>query len=185
MNRAGAPRAEQVEQVEQVQQTEWPVELTSLFRAKRTQLVRLAHLMTGSNAVAEEIVQEAFLRLRRGPKRHDGDGDGDGHGDGDGDLGGYLYVTVVNLARGHLRRRRVEERHARSLPADRPVTGDPEIDETWSAMRRLPAAQRAVLVLRFYEDLPETEIARLLGCRPGTVKSRLHRGLERLRKDLS
>jgi RNA polymerase sigma-70 factor (sigma-E family) len=153
-------------------QTAWPAEVTSLFLAKRTQLVRLAHLMTGSSAVAEEIVQEAFLRLGRRTEGAD-------------DLGGYVYVTVVNLARGHLRKRAVEERHVRTLGPDRSVTGDPEIDETWAAMRRLPAGQRAVLVLRFYEDLPESEIARLLGCRVGTVKSRLHRGLGRLRKELS
>jgi RNA polymerase sigma factor (sigma-70 family) len=154
----------------------------SLFRAKSAQLVRLAHLMTGSNAVGEEIVQEAFLRLRR--RRRAG-------GHDDADLGGYLYTTVVNLSRGHLRKRAVEQRHARAAAAgagagaEPVVTGDPEIDETWAAMRRLPAGQRAVLVLRFYEDLPESEIARLLGCRSGTVKSRLHRGLERLRRELS
>ena len=152
--------------------TAWPAEVTSLFQAKRIQLVRLAHLMTGSNAVAEEIVQEAFLRLRR-------------RKEGVSDLGGYVYVTVVNLARGHLRRRAIEDRHVRTAGPDRTVTGDPELDETWAAMRRLPAGQRAALVLRFYEDLPESEIARLLGCRVGTVKSRLHRGLGRLRKELS
>jgi RNA polymerase sigma-70 factor (sigma-E family) len=161
-----------LEPLEPAVDTTWPAEVMSLFRAKRIQLVRLAHLMTGSNAVAEEIVQEAFLRLRR-------------RKDGVSDLGGYVYVTVVNLARGHLRRRAIEDRHVRTAEPDRTVTGDPEIDETWAAMRRLPAGQRAVLVLRFYEDLPESEIARLLGCRVGTVKSRLHRSLGRLRKELS
>jgi RNA polymerase sigma-70 factor (sigma-E family) len=167
-----AQPAEGAERADPAVPTAWPAEVTSLFLAKRTQLVRLAHLMTGSNGVAEEIVQEAFLRLRQ-------------RTEGAGDLGGYVYVTVVNLARGHLRKRAVEERHVRALGPDRTVTGDPEIDETWAAMRRLPAGQRAVLVLRFYEDLPESEIARLLGCRLGTVKSRLHRGLGRLRKELS
>jgi RNA polymerase sigma factor (sigma-70 family) len=61
----------------------------------------------------------------------------------------------------------------------------PEIDKTWAAVCRLPARQRAVIVLRFYQDLPETEIAALVGCRPGTVKSRLSRGLAALRKELS
>jgi RNA polymerase sigma factor (sigma-70 family) len=62
---------------------------------------------------------------------------------------------------------------------------DPEIDETWVAVCRLPFRQRAVLALRFYEDMSEAEIARVLGCRPGTVKSGLHRGLSRLREELS
>jgi RNA polymerase sigma factor (sigma-70 family) len=65
------------------------------------------------------------------------------------------------------------------------IVDDPEIDETWAAVCRLPFRQRAVLALRFYEDLPEAEIARVLGCRPGTVKSSLHRGLAKLREELS
>jgi RNA polymerase sigma factor (sigma-70 family) len=54
----------------------------------------------------------------------------------------------------------------------------------WSAVRRLPARQRAVLVLRYHEDLPEAEVARLLGLPLGTVKSLAHRGLARLRGEL-
>jgi RNA polymerase sigma factor (sigma-70 family) len=54
----------------------------------------------------------------------------------------------------------------------------------WSAVRRLPAGQRAVLVLRYHEDLPEAEVARLLGLPLGTVKSLAHRGLARLRGEL-
>ncbi len=63
------------------------------------------------------------------------------------------------------------------------TVGMPEVDETWEALRRLPDRQRAAIVLRFYEDLPEAEIARVLGCRPGTVKSLIHRGLARVRKE--
>jgi RNA polymerase sigma factor (sigma-70 family) len=61
----------------------------------------------------------------------------------------------------------------------------PELDETWLAIGRLPFRQRAVLALRYYADLREREIATLLGCRIGTVKSAHARALERLRKDLS
>jgi RNA polymerase sigma factor (sigma-70 family) len=63
------------------------------------------------------------------------------------------------------------------------AVGLPELDETWDMLRRLPDRQRIALVLRFYEDLPEREIADLLGCRPGTVKSLIHRGLARVRKE--
>jgi DNA-directed RNA polymerase specialized sigma24 family protein len=62
--------------------------------------------------------------------------------------------------------------------------GQPELDETWALLRALPERQRMALVLRFYEDLSEAEIARLLGCRPGTVKSLIHRGLAKVRKDI-
>ena len=54
----------------------------------------------------------------------------------------------------------------------------------WDAIAALPFRQRAVIVLRFYEDLPETEIAELLGCAKGTVASSLHRALARLRKEM-
>ncbi len=59
------------------------------------------------------------------------------------------------------------------------------MDETWAAVCRLPFRQRAVLALRFYEDLSEADIAAVLGCRLGTVKSSLHRGLSKLRAELS
>ena len=65
------------------------------------------------------------------------------------------------------------------------VTHQPELDETWDLLRRLPDRQRAAIVLRFYEDLSEAEIARLLRCRPGTVKSLIHRGLARVRSGMS
>jgi RNA polymerase sigma factor (sigma-70 family) len=61
----------------------------------------------------------------------------------------------------------------------------PEIDETWTAVCRLPFRLRTVLVLRFYQDLSEAGISDALGCRPGTVKSRLHRGLAKMREELS
>jgi RNA polymerase sigma factor (sigma-70 family) len=60
-----------------------------------------------------------------------------------------------------------------------------DVDETWLAVLRLPFRQRAVLALRYYADLPEGEIAALLGCRIGTVKSARHRALTALRKELS
>jgi RNA polymerase sigma factor (sigma-70 family) len=140
-----------------------------LYLRQREAMVRLARLLTGSVVVAEEIVQEAFLRMhqqRTSPENP----------------AGYLRTTVANISRSHLRRLRLERR----LQAPERVTfNDPVIDETWAAVRRLPFRQRAVLALRFYDDLPEVEIARLLGCRLGTVKSSLHRGLAKLRDELT
>lgn len=144
-------------------------ELTSLYRRQGVAMVRLARLLTGSNAVAEEVVQEAFLKMHQ-------------RGEAPLNPDGYLRTTVANLSKSHLRRLRLERR----LPAaDRATFDDPEIDETWEAVCRLPFRQRAALALRFYDDLPEAEIARVLGCRPGTVKSSLSRGLSKLREELS
>jgi RNA polymerase sigma-70 factor (sigma-E family) len=143
-------------------------ELEALYRVQRDPMVRLAYLMTGSKATAEEVVQEAFVRVAARVVDVD-------------NPGGYLRTTVVNLARNHRRRTGLERR----LPAPDIVhTSEPEVDEMWAAVCRLPRSQRAVLALRFYEDLSEDEIARTLGCRIGTVKSRLHRGLATLRKGM-
>ena len=144
-------------------------DLVSLFGRQRQSMVRLACLLTGSPAVAEEVVQEAFLKIHQlgqAPRNPEG----------------YLRTVVANLSKSHLRRLRLE----RSQSArDRLVFDDPVIDETWEVVCRLPFRQRAVLALRLYEDLPEAEIARVLDCRPGTVKSSLHRGLAKLREELS
>ena len=144
-------------------------ELESLYREHRTPLVRLAALLTGSRAVAEELVQDSFLKL-------------EGSLDSARKPAAYLRQIVVNEARQHLRRRAVEERHldepaAPALP--------PEIDEVWEALWLLPPRQREVLVLRFYEDMPVRQIAQVIGAPTGTVKSHLHRGLAALREVIS
>ena len=144
-------------------------DLATLYLREREAMVRLARLLTGSMLVAEEVVQEAFLKMHQQDTRPE-------------NPAGYLRTTVANLSRSHLRRLRLERRQ--SAP-DHVSFDDPVIDETWAAVCRLPFRQRAVLALRFYEDLPEAEIARLLGCRLGTVKSSLHRGLAKLREELT
>jgi RNA polymerase sigma-70 factor (sigma-E family) len=146
-----------------------PSDLTALYRRRREPMIRLARLLTGSSDTAEEVVQEAFLKMHRQRVWPD-------------NPEGYLRTAVVNLSRSHLRRLRLERR---AHVGGRVTFTDHEIDETWAALCRLPFRQRAVLAFRFYDDLPETEIARLLGCQLGTVKSSTHRGLARLRQELS
>jgi RNA polymerase sigma factor (sigma-70 family) len=131
-------------------------------------MVRLARLLTGSPAVAEELVQDAFIKFARSAGKKD-------------EPAAYLRVIVVNLCRSQQRRNLIERRLAPKAPV---ASGAADIDETWDVIRKLPFRQRAALMLRYYEDLPEADIACLLGCRPGTVKSALHRGLAALRKEL-
>ena len=89
---------------------------------------------------------------------------------------------MVNGCRSRRRHGRVVER-LQHLTAQSAVTSL-ETDETWSALARLPARRRAAVVLRYYADLPLAEIAQVLGCRTGTVKSMLHRALNDLREVL-
>jgi RNA polymerase sigma factor (sigma-70 family) len=145
------------------------VDVTFLYDRQRQSMVRLARLLTGSFEVAEELVQEAFIKLQLAPTVAE-------------NPASYLRTIVTNLSWGHLRRLRLE----RALrPEGRIVVPAPELDETWAVVCRLPFRQRAVLALRYYEDLPEAEIAEILGCRLGTVKSSHHRALATLRRELS
>lgn len=138
----------------------------ALYAEAYLPMVRLAHLITGSNAVAEDLVQDAFVRIHRRYGSLD-------------NPGGYLRVAVVNACRSWQRRRVLER--ART-PRASATHVDLEHRDLEDALSALSARQRAAVVLRFYEDLPEAEIARLLGCRPGTVKSLLSRALEQLRE---
>ena len=138
-------------------------------------MLRLARLLTGSETVAEDVVHDAFVGLARNFDRVD-------------NPDGYLRTSVVNLTRSvHRRTGRERDKHRRAETSRMydVVTHQPELDETWDLLRRLPDRQRAAIVLRFYEDLSEAEIARLLRCRPGTVKSLIHRGLARVRSGMS
>lgn len=148
-----------------------PTRFDELYAASWAPLVRLGQLVAGSRAVGEELAQEAFIGLLRHAGRVD-------------QPAAYLRRSVVNAAvRSRQRTQREREHHAAQPPV--PSQLPPELDETWRHLARLPARQRAVLVLRYYEDLSEADIATVLGCRPGTVKSLAARGLQRLRKDLS
>jgi RNA polymerase sigma factor (sigma-70 family) len=144
-------------------------DLTTLYRRQREPMIRLARLLTGSFGIAEEVVQEAFLKMHRMDHPPE-------------NSAAYLRIAVVNMSKSYLRRLRLERR---LQTQERIILDEHAIDETWAAVCRLPFRLRAVLVLRFYQDLSEAEISRVLGCKPGTVKSRLHRGLSKLREELT
>jgi RNA polymerase sigma-70 factor (sigma-E family) len=143
--------------------------------------VRLAYLLTGDQALAEDLVQDAFVKLA-GRLVHLRD---------PGAFDAYLRTTVVNLSRSHFRRKRVEraymERARRDVGLIRAPAPDRSVDDRedlWRALAGLTQRQRAAIVLRFYEDLSEAEAATILDCAPGTVKSLVARGLEKLRSEM-
>jgi RNA polymerase sigma-70 factor (sigma-E family) len=144
--------------------------IDELYRAHHLRLVRLAVLVCGDVGVAEEVVQEAFVRVwRRWDKLRDRDA-----------ASAYLRTAVVNLCRSHLRRRMLEIRH-RLYRGEDAVDIDPAVRiDVLNAVAHLPRRQRACIALRYYEDLSEAETARLLGISVGGVKSQTHKALRRL-----
>jgi RNA polymerase sigma-70 factor (sigma-E family) len=137
---------------------------------------RLAFLLTGDRALAEDLVQDAFVRFV-GRFGHLRDLDA---------FDAYLRRTIVNLSKNAYRRRALERSYLlRRTAEDREGRTDPDVVEAESvrrALMELPERQRAALVLRYFEDLPENEIADILRCRPATARSLVARGLERLRR---
>jgi RNA polymerase sigma factor (sigma-70 family) len=129
--------------------------IEDLFRTQYGAAVRLAYLLTGSRAVAEDLVQDSFVRLH-------------GHWEQVEHPAAYLRTSVVNASRAHHRRARRERAHFPDLVVD---AVSPETPMILDALAALPYKQRAALVLRYYEDRPEREIADALHCRPATVRS--------------
>lgn len=147
--------------------------LTRLYAQQLAPMVRLAHLITGSNLAAQDLVHDAFVKV--------------GARLGDLDTpAAYLRVTVVNECRSWLRHRVVVDRHDRAtVPGVEPEPELPaEMSRVWHAMRLLSERQRVAIVLRFWLDLPVTEVADLMDCPTGTVKSLVHRALHILEKEL-
>ncbi|HXW35117.1 MAG TPA: SigE family RNA polymerase sigma factor [Acidimicrobiales bacterium] len=158
--------------------------ITVLFEQHYTKLCRLAALLIGDAPAAEEVVQEAFLQTFAGwwrvrqPERAEF----------------YLRAGVVNLCRTRLRRRASEDRgnriswdtsRPRSLPggSEDPERAGDALD-VLDAVRSLPDRQREAIVLRYYLDLPENEIASVLKCAVGTVKSQLSKAKATLARRL-
>ena len=140
-------------------------DLARLYEQHAPAALRLAYVLTGDHDLAEDLVQDAFVRIigRLGQLR------------GEMAFDAHLRRTVVNLScgtfrrvpgwrRGQRRRREAEER-----------------DELWRRLDSVPPRQRAALVLRYYEDLSEEQAAQVLGCSTRALRSLTSRGLQALR----
>jgi RNA polymerase sigma factor (sigma-70 family) len=137
-----------------------------VFMRRYEPLVRVAFLLVGSRAEAEDVVQDSFARVELRWAKLD-------------NPEAYLHRCVVNRSHDTLRRRKVEQRF-RLLR--REETTELGADELGDALAMLAPKRRAAIVLRYYAGLQEQEIAEVLGVRPGTVKSMLHRALAQLRE---
>jgi RNA polymerase sigma-70 factor (sigma-E family) len=141
--------------------------------------LRLAYLLTGDADAAEDCVQEAFARIVGRL----------GHIRGGVMFDAYLRRTIVNLTKNGWRRRSVERANvvtASPLAAVVPAADSAVVErmEVWHAILQLPIRQRTAIVLRFYEDLAEDDIAAVMRCRPGTARSLVSRGMASLRVEL-
>ncbi len=150
--------------------------LAEIHREHYPSLVRLACLLLDDRGAGEEVVQEAFVRVYQSWARVD-------------QPLAYLRTTVMNLARSRMRRRLVARRRVEpigtpALSAEEHMVLLDDQQEVLDAMRSLPRRQRECLVLRYYLDLSEAEIAATLGISNGSVKSHASRGLAALAKHL-
>lgn len=150
--------------------------LVLLYRAHYRELVRLATLLLRNQESAEEVVQDAFVAMHGSWRRLR---------DPDKALP-YLRQTVVNRSRSALRRRSVAERYVAPPLPDAPSAEQGAIglltrDEVMRALATLPTRQREALVLRYYADLSEAQIAHAMGISAGAVKSHSSRGIAALR----
>ncbi len=155
--------------------------LDEVFRLHRAGLVRVAAFILGDRGAAEDVVQDVFVRV---------------HGRADlitGDPQYYLRSAVINGCRTTLRRWRLIRRHAEQqgqqsacppLTTEEAAMLDEDRRRVLAALATLPRRRREVLVLRFYLEMSEAEIAGTLGISPGTVKSTAARGLAALAKQL-
>ena len=148
--------------------------LPDLYEAHYRSLVRLASFSVDDRETAEEVVQDAFVKLVAGNYHID-----------PGKELGYLRSMVLNGARSALRKRQVRRAHTPDAPglvaaAEEAGVASTEHDRMIEALRQLPDKQASVLVLRYYLDLSEADIADTLGIARGSVKSHAHRGLKRL-----
>lgn len=153
--------------------------LEELYDLHAPGATRLAFLMTGDKQLAEDLTQEAFIKLAgrwqdlRNPDAFQA----------------YLRRTIVNLCTSYFRRLRLErayvEREQQRVARTQTTMPDVEgRDEILRGLRKLPPRQRAAIVLRYYGDLSEQQTAEALGVSVGAVKSLVSRGMDRLREHI-
>lgn len=146
----------------------------AFVNARWAPLKRFAFALTGDLGQAEDLLQTALLNCHRRWR----------HITNDDSPEVYVRRALINLNISWWRRRRIVEYPTAAVPD---VPGRDEMasfdarDEIWRAILSLPGRMRAILVLRYLEDLPESEVADILGCSVGSVKSQASRGLARLR----
>lgn len=157
-------------------ESDFQAALPALYDEHYRSLVRLASFSVDDRETAEEVVQDAFVKLVAGNYRVEA-----------GKEIGYLRSMVLNGARSALRKRKVRRAHTPDAPglvaaAEEGGVASAENDRMIEALRQLPEKQASVLVLRYYLDLSEADIAETLDIAKGSVKSHSHRGLKRLRE---
>ena len=156
-----------------------PASFDEFVSVRGAAFVRFGYLLTHDREVAQDLAQEALGRLYVHWSRVRRSGSPEA----------YVRRSMLNLLLSWRRRRSWYETPIGQLPesAVQPsaAAGAAERDEVWQLLAQLPGRQRAVLVLRFYEDLPDEEIADLLGCTTATVRSHASKGLARLREKTS
>jgi len=143
-----------------------------LFARERGPMLRLAVLMVGSAESAEDVVQDAFASVSVRWEELERPG-------------GYLRTTVVNGCRMVLRRREVEDRHEGALSGPAVSALPTHLVELREALTGLSERQRIAIVMRYFADASDVEIAELLDCRQSTVRSLIRRGLSSMRKELA
>ena len=150
--------------------------LEVLFELHRLAVLRTAYGIVGRHHLAEDVTQQVFVELFSAIKRFDRRRP----------FAPWLYRIVVNISLKELRRRdhrSLSLEEAADLPSFEPMpdhTAEEARRSIWAAIRALSPKHRAVVVLRYYHGFSEAEMAVALGCRRGTVKSRLHSALRRL-----
>jgi len=146
-----------------------PDDFADFYRRERPRAVQLAWLLThGDNC--EDLAQDAFISVQVKYRRLD-------------NPSAYLTTAVVNRCRTWHRKEQ-RRRHQLSVVPPESASRDPVDGYLLDAIGVLPYRQRVVVIGRYWADLSEVEIARILGCRPGTVKSLASRALARLRKEV-
>jgi RNA polymerase sigma-70 factor (ECF subfamily) len=151
------------------------VAFIELVTARSSVLLRTAYLLTGDRALAEDLLQESYFAAYRSRDRVRDLGS----------LEGYVRTTMVRTYVSWRRRRSSGELPMSELPDRVEAPMEPSAhDPLWRLLRALPAKQRAVVVLAYYEDLSEAQIAEAMGCSTGTVKSHRARALTSLRAAL-
>ncbi|MFD9305731.1 SigE family RNA polymerase sigma factor [Streptomyces sp. NPDC060048] len=156
-------------------QAEEEAQFQSFVAARWTHLVRTAYLLTGDPHDAEDVTQTALAKAYRSWRRVARMDSPEA----------YVRRMLVTCNSDRFRKRRVAERLTASVPdrsaGDNAVAWADERSVLMEALAQLPPRQRAVVVMRYWEDLSEAETADVLGCSPGTVKSQASKALVKLR----